>query len=727
MMLNMVLAAALAAGAVERRVNALLAEMTLDEKIGQTVQDATYRSTAAESQDASDRQLANEFLERLRRGEIGSLLGACGLENFNRCQRAAMSSRLRIPLLVGHDFIHGAVTALPIPLALSCSWDERLWWQTGDLIGREGQLKGANWTFTPMLDISRDARWGRIAESAGQDPLVVSRYAAAIVRGIQGPDLTDRTHIAACLKHYVGYGAASGGRDYNEVEMADSTLRDVYLPPFAAGVAAGALTVMPGFHAYNGVPCSVNAYLLRQILRRELGFRGFTISDWGAVGECSEIGHAVAEGDVETAALAMNAGMDQEMMRGFYARGLKTAVETGKVPMSVLDAAVANILRVKVAMGLFEKPYLDAAALSNNVDFAAHRALARTAAAKSCVLLKNANGTLPLAKAAKVAFVGDLCADDEEMRGTWQSYWENLETPSLTAAFAARGARFVYERAYTVTGACDRAAIRRAVADADVVIGAFGEYCEREPMSGENTSRTKLELPPGQLDAIDEIRASGKPFVAVLFNGRPLPVNELAEAADAILEAWHPGGSGGAGLADVLFGDVEPYGRLTVDFPRATGQCPIYYNRTPTGRPQEQERDGRWTTRYTDCALSPLYPFGFGLTYTTFAYSDETAEVKGDAVVFSATVANTGARRGSELVQVYVRDRIACVTRPVRELKGYVRVELSPGERRRVTVEVPVSALAFHRDGKPVPGEGRFDAWIAPDSVSGRKIAFDLP
>ena len=724
MIVNLMLAAALAAGDVERRVNDLLARMTLDEKIGQTVQDSSGPSSAAESQDASDRKVAQAFLARLSRGEIGTLLGACGIENFNRCQRAAMASRLRIPLLVGHDFIHGCVTTLPIPLALSCSWDEKLWWDAGDLIGREGLLKGANWTFTPMLDVARDARWGRIAECAGQDPLVASRYAAAMVRGIQGPDLSDRTHIAACLKHYVGYGAASGGRDYNEVEMSDSTLRDIYLPPFAAGVSAGALTVMPGFHAYNGVPCSVNPYLLRTLLRDELGFRGFTISDWGAVGECSEIGHSVAEGDVDTAALAMNAGMDQEMMRGFYVRGLKKAVEDGKVSMDVLDAAVANVLRVKVKMGLFEKPYLDGAVLSNNVDFAVHRALARKAAAKSCVLLKNAKGTLPLAKTAKVAFVGDLCADDKEMKGTWQLYWENFETPSLKAAFSARGVRFAYEPAYTVTGTCDRAAIRRVAADADVVIGAFGEYCERMPMSGENTSRVKLELSQGQLDAIDEIRKTGKPFVAVLFNGRPLPVPELAEAADAILEAWHPGGVGGPGLADVIYGDSEPYGRLTVDFPRATGQCPIYYNRTPTGRPHKP--NNYWTTKYTDCEFTPLYPFGFGLTYTTFAYSDEKAEVKDGKVVFSATLANTGGRGGSEVVQIYVRDRIASVTRPVRELKGYVRVELKPGESRRVAVEVPFSAFAFHCDGKLVAGKGSFDAWIASDSASGRRIGFEL-
>ena len=319
--------AAIAAANVETQIEALVAKMTLEEKVGQTVQISSGLASAAESQDASARKVGEEFLAKIRRGECGTLIGACGIENFNRCQRAAMESRLGIPLMVGHDLIHGCVTVLPIPLALGCAWDEDLWRLSGDLIGREGQLKGVNWTFTPMLDIARDARWGRIAESPGQDPYLASRYGAAMIRGIQGDDPSDGTHIAACLKHFIGYGAASGGRDYNEVEMSDSTLRDIYLPPFAAAVDAGALTVMPAFHAFNGVPCSANPYLLRTLLRDELGFKGFTISDYNAVGELSEIGHSVTAGDVETAAAAMNAGMNQEMMFGAYTRGLKSAVE----------------------------------------------------------------------------------------------------------------------------------------------------------------------------------------------------------------------------------------------------------------------------------------------------------------------------------------------------------------------------------------------------------------
>ena len=390
----------------------------------------------------------------------------------------------------------------------------------------------------------------------------------------------------------------------------------------------------------------------------------------------------------------------------------------------MLDEAVKNILRVKVKMGLFEHPYIDAAAVSNRVDFAAGRRLAREAAAKCCVLLKNEKATLPLGKKTKIALIGDLSAADEEMKGCWQSWWTNYENASLKSAFASRGIDFVYEQCYSLTGACDRAAIRRVAEKADVVVAAFGEYAEHYPFSGENTSRVKLELTDGQLEAIDEIAKCGKPFVAVLFNGRPLPVPELAAKADAILEAWHPGGVGGMGVSDVLFGDCEPYGRLTVDIPRATGQCPIYYNRTSTGRPYKPNE--YWVTKWSDCEFSPLYPFGYGLTYTSFAYAKEKVEKTGgggeEALVFSCEVTNTGKRTGSEVVQVYVRDLVAPVVRPVRELKGYKRVTLAPGETRRVEIRVPVSALGFHQNGKFVPARGRFAAWIAPDSVSGKRL-----
>ena len=711
-------ASAAAAYGDAARVEGLLGRMTLEEKVGQLVQ---VGSTGVASSDESKTAVAPELAEALRAGRVGSLIGACGPEKFNALQRIAVAeSRLGVPIMVGHDVVHGCRTVLPIPLGLSMSWDEDLWRRGAEMMAVEARTRGCNWTFNPMLDVSRDARWGRIAESPGQDPLVAARYAAAMVRGYQGEDPSDGRHIAACLKHFVAYGAGEGGRDYNAVELSDDTLRNVYLPPFRAGVAAGALTVMPAFHTLNGTPCSVNRYLLTDVLRGEFGFKGLTISDWAAVAE-SATGHAVGTAGSDIAAKALNAGMDQEMMSDSYRNGLAAAVKDGRVPAAALDEAVRRVLTVKDRLGLFARPYLDEG-LSGRIDFGAHDALAREAAAKCCVLLKN-GGQLPLAKGTKVALVGALADDAYEMFGTWQLWRDHAVRATLREGLDADGVRVSYEPCYAVTGKVDVAALRRAVAAADVVVAAFGELCS---MNGENTSRADITLPGDQLTAVREIKASGKPFVAVLFSGRPLAIPELVEAADALVAAWNPGSSGGWGVADVMTGLAEPYGRLTVDFPTLTGECPLYYNRLPTGRPWQPNT--LWVTRYID-APSPgrsLFPFGFGLTYTAFAYSDERAEVAGDKVVFTATLSNTGARAGSELVQVYVRDLVATVSRPRRELKGFARVALKPGESKSVRIEVPVADLGFWHNGRYLVEKGDFAAWIAPDSDSGREIGFAL-
>ncbi len=712
--------AALTAGTLSARadaefVNSLIGKMTLEEKVGQLIQ---VGSEGAASSDESKKAITPELAAALRAGRVGSLIGACGPKKFNDLQRIAVKeSRLGIPIMVGHDVIHGCRTVLPIPLGLSTCWDEEVWRKGGEMMAVEALTRGCNWTFNPMLDISRDARWGRIAESPGQDPLVASRYAAAIVRGYQGDDPSDGRHIAACLKHFVAYGAGEGGRDYNTVELSDDTLRNVYLPPFRAAVQAGALTVMPAFHALNGVPCSVNRYLLTDVLRGEFGFRGFTISDWGAVAECAT-GHAVGTVGADIAAQAINAGMVQEMVTDSFKTGLAEAVRDGRVTEATLDEAVRRVLTVKEKLGLFRKPYLDEN-LIESVDFVAHNALARETAAKCCVLLKN--GPLPLAKDAKVALVGTLANDPGEMLGTWQTWRDTFDRATLREGLEADGVTVSYAPCFAPTGKVDVAALRRAVADADVVVAAFGELCS---MNGENCSRADITLPGDQLTAIREIKASGKPFVAVLFSGRPLAIPELAESADALISAWNPGSSGGWGVADVLTGKTEPYGRLTVDFPTKTGECPLYYNRLPTGRPWEPNK--YWVTRYID-APSPgrsLYPFGFGLTYTSFSYSNEQVKRTGDKVVCKATIANTGARAGSELVQVYVRDLVAPVSRPRRELKGYARVSLKPGERSAVTIEIPVAELGFWHDGKRLDASGEFAAWIAPDSDSGKELRF---
>lgn len=710
---------------VEQRVEVVLSRLTLEQKIGQTWQCLGREMVEPASSDMSGEKLKASFLENVRAGRYGSVIGKWGVENYNAIQRAAMEG-VGIPLLIGSDMIHSAVTTYPIPLALACSWDESLWERVASAMAAESLLEGCNWTFAPMLDVALDARWGRIAEGGGCDPLLTGLMGAAMVRGLQGEDMADGLHIAACAKHYVGYGACMGGRDYNAVELSDSTLRNVYLPPFKMAVEAGVATVMPAFHSYNGVPCSMNSYLLRDILRGEFGFDGMTISDWNAVKEL--INHGTAADESDAAAQAINAGMDMEMVSTCFASNLARLLEEGCVSMKTLDNAVRNILRVKFRLGLFDHPEIDRAMLETAVDPAKNRALAREAAQKSIVLLKNDGGVLPLKGGAKVALLGDVAASKWQMLGCWSTKdLSNFENATLLDGLKTDGVDVAYTEAYTLTGRVDTAAIESAVADADVVIAAFGDYWEK---SGEGNSSSKIELPGNQLEAARAVKACGKPLVAVVFGGRPMAFPELAELADAIVMAWNPGGCGGWGIADVLTGQAEPWGRLTVDIPRTTGVCPLFYSRTTTGRPvvvDEHNPFGmRFTSCYNDIEPSALYPFGFGLTYTTFACSGERAAVCGDEVVFSADITNTGPRRGSELVQVYVRDEVAKIARPRRELKGFLRVELEPGEMKSVEIKVPVASLGYFVKGKHLVESGWFTAWIAPDSDSGRPLSLDL-
>ena len=687
-------------------VEALLKEMTLEEKVGQLTQRLSGPLQGLEATDASGVTPTDRQLEDIRKGNVGSLLGSCGIQNFNRLQKAAMESRLKIPLMVGHDMVHGCLTVAPIPFGLSATWDPDIWYRMGLLIARETPLKGCNWTFSPMIDISRDARWGRIAESPGQDPYLASLYAAAIVKGIQALPPPGGTRVAACLKHFVGYGAAVGGRDYDEVEISDPTLHEVYLPPFEAGVRAGAMTVMPGFHTYNRVPCSVNRYLLTDVLRGELGFKGFCISDHGAVFECGPTGHDTWSDVVDGAAMGVHAGLDQEMTRNdeaCYPQGLAQAVRAGKVSMDELDESVRRVLNVKKELGLFEHPYIDAVACSNAVDFEAHLAFCREAAAKSAVLLKNDDDLLPLKPGQKIALLGDLANNESEMRGCWYGFYEKRKNATLLDGLKADGCDVTYTRAYSLTGAVDRVAIARAAAQADVVIACFGEYYLQ---NGENRSYSDITLRCGQLEALEAIRATGKPLVAVLISGRPMVIGPLLEGAQAVIEGWSPGSCGGWGLADVLVGKAEPYGRLTADFPRTTGQCPLYYNRLSTGRPYDAGKHF-WRTHYEDVPFEPQVPFGFGLTYTKFTYANPSMTRKGENYVFAADISNVGSRKGSEVVQVYVRCRHLPSVRPIRELKGYRRVHLQPGETAHVQIEVPVASIP----------SATFDYFISPDST----------
>ena len=718
-------ASAGADGSVEQRVEETLSRLTLEQKIGQLWQCLGREMIEPASSDMSGEKLKDSFLAEIRAGRYGSVIGKRGVKNYNAIQRAAMEG-VGIPLLIGNDMIHSVKTCYPIPLALACSWDESLWERVAAAMAPESLLAGCNWTFTPMLDVALDARWGRIAEGGGCDPLVTGLMGAAMIRGFQGADMSDGLHIAACAKHYVAYGAPFGGRDYNAVELSDSTLRDMYLPPFRMAVEAGVATVMPAFHSYNGVPCAMDGYLLRDILRGEMGFDGMTISDWGAVKEL--IQHGTAENEADAAAPAINAGMDMEMVSTCYNDNLAKLVESGRVGMKVLDDAVRNVLRVKFRLGLFDRPEIDSAKVEASVDLAANRALAREAARKSTILLKNAASVLPLKPGAKVALLGDVSDSDQQMLGCWSTGdMSNFENATLLAGLRADGVDVEYTAAYTLTGRVDVAAIEKAVAGADVVIAAFGNYWET---TGEGNSSSMIELPGEQMKVAEAVKACGRPLVAVVFGGRPMAFPGLAERADALVMAWNPGGCGGWGVADVLTGAAEPWGRLTVDMPYNSGTCPLFYSRTTTGRPAIVDKNNpfgqRFTSCYNDVFHGALYPFGYGLTYTTFEYSNESVKVEGGDVVFGADVTNTGSRPGSELVQVYTRDEVAKIARPRRELKAFRRVELAPGETKHVEMRVSASSLGYSFNGKYAVEPGWFTAWIAPDSDGGRTLRFEL-
>ena len=713
---------AMVAGAkTDAELETLLKGMTLEEKVGQLVQLSSSGKTGEKlAEDASGAVLPKDVADWVRKGEIGTLLGACGIKNYNALQKIAVNeSRTGIPLMVGHDMIHGVQTQLPIPLALAMTWDEDVWYAAGDMIGRETPTKGANWTFTPMVDTSRDGRWGRIAESGGQDAYLTSRMAAAMVKGIQRDE--NPTRVAACMKHYVGYGAAIAGRDYNAVEMSESTLRNFYLPPFKAGVDAGAMTVMPAFHTLNGVPCSASKWLLTDILRGEFGFKGFTISDFNAVQEL--VGHGVVADGAEATVAAFNAGMDQDMMSGDYRANLAAAVRSGKVKEADVDRSVMNVLKIKNALHLFEKPYIDEAELAKNVDLEADAALAREVAAKTCVLMKNEKGALPLKPGVKVALIGPCTDRKAQFNGTWASWDDNAKNMTLVEGLKADGVDFVACEGYDYEQMnIDKEGIEKTAAAADVIVAVFGEYT---PHSGEGQSRMKLELEGRQLEAFEIMKQTGKPIVAVVMSGRPLAIPELAEGADAIVEVWSPGTSGGWGIADVLTGLVNPSARLTVEIPWATGQSPNYYNRTRTARPAPNRRKG-YTSRYIDGEVASLYPFGYGLSYTEFAYANEAVERKGDELVFSCDVTNSGKVDGVETVQVYTRELVARETRPIRELRGWKRVALKAGETAHVEIAVPVARLAHWEGPTLVEAKGRHHGWIAKDSAAGKLLEFSL-
>ena len=708
---------------VEKGIDALLERMTIEEKLGQMSQLGGL----------AEGGIPERIREEIRRGRWGSILNAGGFAERAEAQRIARKeSRLGIPVIFGRDVIHGYRTVFPIPLGQSASWDAASIEQAGRIAAREAAAQGVHWTFAPMLDIARDPRWGRIAESLGEDPYLASALGAAMVRGFQGASLEAPDAIAACAKHYVGYGAAEGGRDYNTTSIPEPELRNVYLRAFHAAAGAGAATFMSAFNDLNGVPASGNAFTLRQVLRREWGFDGFVVSDWNSVIEM--VNHGYAADASEAARKALGAGVDMEMTSTSYFDHLKALVEAGKIDPKLVDEAVRNILRVKFRLGLFDKPV--PAAPGDSAPTAEGLAIAKKLATESVVLLQNEKRALPLAKSAEVAVIGPLADSPVDQMGCWvrDARPGEVRTPLAAIREKLGASRVHYAAGLTTSRDMSRAgfaAALEAARSAAVVVLFLGE---EQSLSGEAKSRAFLDLPGAQEALVEEIAKAGKPMVAVILAGRPLTFHRVAGRVGAVLYAWHPGTMGGPALADLLFGDAAPSGRLTATFPRTVGQAPLYYNHKNTGRPPtpkdlgitmgapvEPERD---TAKYIDVDYTPAYPFGFGLSYTTFEYSNlrlsSPTMPLGGAITISADVANMGAVEADEIVQFYTRQLAGSITRPIRELKGFERVRLKPGEKRTVQFPLRGADLAFFNDRAQLVVEpGVFHVWVAPDAERG--------
>lgn len=690
-----------------QKIEALLAEMTLEEKIGQLQQcgpslvgafevsfeellDMMFDGRISQAEFGKLMSTAEQDFheEDLRAGKIGSYNGVGDALTANRLQKIAVEeTRLGIPLLLGYDVIHGFRTVTPIPLAESCAWDPALWQRTARMSAQEATAAGVHMTFAPMVDVAKDARWGRVSEGAGEDTLLNGDYGAAKVRGFQGDDLAQADALVACLKHFAAYGAGEAGKDYNRVDMSLQRLWEEYLPAYKACIDAGARAVMPAFNDLNGVPCTVNDWLLRAVLRDEWGFEGVTVSDANAIAEC--VNHGVAEDRQDAAKLALQAGIDIDMTSNAYSENLRGLIEAGEVAEALLDEAVQRILKLKFELGLFDQPYrTDAEKEKSTLVKPEYRALAREAAAKSMVLLKN-EGVLPLQPQQKIAVIGGLADDAGQMTGAWAIGARGDECVSLVQAMDAIGIDYMYHPGI-VDGSVAAGAVNQTVETADVVVLAIGEQKEE---SGEATSKADISLPAIQLELAEALVRTGKPVVAVLFNGRPLAIPTLAEQVPAILEAWHPGLEAGNAILDLLYGTVNPSAKLTTTFPYATGQCPLYYDHIPTGRPGGKSK---FTSKYLDTPLEPVYPFGFGLSYTDFTYSGLQVQTAADAVRLAVTVKNSGNREGEEIVQCYVQDKVAKRVRPVKRLAAYSKVLLQPGEAVAVEFAVPFEKLGYY-------------------------------
>lgn len=709
---------------VDQKIDSILALMTLDEKIGQLALFTTDWG-------ATGPTIREGYKNDIRTGACGALFNSHGTAFTRELQRVAVEeSRLKIPLIFGFDVIHGYKTMFPIPLGEAASWDLDAIELSARIAAREAAAAGLHWTFAPMVDISRDPRWGRVMEGAGEDTWLGSRIAEARVRGFQGKEIGATDAVLACVKHFAGYGASLAGRDYNTVDMSERFFREYYLPPYQAAVKAGAATVMTSFNDYDGVPATGNKYLLTDILRKEWGFKGFIVTDYTSINEM--VNHGVVANDKEAGELALNAGVDMDMQGGIYQRYLAQSVREGKVKTADIEAGVRRILRLKYALGLFDDPYKfsDQQRERETLLSPEHRRAAREVARKSIVLLKNTNQALPLNPAVgRLAVIGPLADNQSDLIGAWSGAGDGKDCVSLLAGIkSAYKGELLHVKGCEVEGA-DRSGFEAALATAaaaDAVVVAVGE---RFWMSGEASSRADISLPGVQEDLVAALAATGKPVIVVLMNGRPLAIPRLVENASALLETWWLGTEAGNAIADVLFGAYNPSGKLPMSFPRHVGQIPVFYNEKSTGRPFDP--NSKWTSKYLDMPNAPLFAFGHGLSYTTFQYDDlkvsKATFKKGEKITISVKVSNTGQYDGEEIVQLYVRDLVGSVTRPVKELKGFRKVMIPKGTSETVEFTLSESDLCFYRRDMTYGSEpGEFEVMVGGGSDAVKSVIITL-
>lgn len=718
---------------IDQKVDALLKQMTIEEKIGQLNQyNDDLKATGPITVD-------NDKASQIRKGQVGSLLNCLGTERTRSWQKLAMESRLKIPLLFGQDVIHGYKTTFPIPLGEAASWDLAAIQQAARIAAVEASASGIHWTFAPMVDIARDPRWGRVMEGAGEDPYLGSLIAKARVIGFQGEKLGGIDAVMACVKHFAAYGAAVGGRDYNSVDMSERMLWETYLPPFKAALDAGAATFMNSFNDLNGIPATGNKYLQRDILKGKWGFKGFVVSDWGSIGEMQN--HGYAKDGKEAAYLAITAGSDMDMESRCYKNNLEALLKEKRIDIQLVDDAVKRVLRKKFELGLFDDPYRfcnverEKAALNNPE----HTKAAREIGAKSIVLLKNDSNVLPLSKDTKtIAFIGPLVKEYKQNMGFWDvdlpevnyeklivSQWDGLQNK------VGKNTKLLYAKGCEIEGD-NKDGFAEAVkiaSQADVVIMSIGE---KRDMSGEAKSRSDIHIPGVQEELVKAIQATGKPVVVLINTGRPLVFNDTADSVPAILYTWWLGTEAGNSIADVLFGDINPSAKLPMTFPREVGQIPIYYNHFNTGRPAKNDTDLNYTSAYIDLSINPKFPFGFGLSYTTFLYSNlklsKNKMKNNETIEVTANITNTGKYVGEEVVQLYLRDKYGSVVRPVKELKGFEKIKLNVGETKTVKFVIDNQKLSFYNDKLEFKSEpGDFELMIGASSEDIRlKEDFEL-